>query len=392
MSGLFVFLDTNILIRVATQGQPGCEEHCWEELRKLANDSKVTILVPDIVRLEFSRHARSSIDDLRKGTAKFQEKVRALQKDEEADPFWNESRSLVTTFKETINSSWDELLKDTVAKWRERFANLDSWLHSPGVTAIPFDERILLRAKRRLIAGRYPKQDSSKWTQQQRADRLLDGDCDFCIIESLAWFFERSSGDNTLLFCTENVAHFGLETKDGGRFIHPLLRDGLPPSEIFTDLSSLLEFIKTNRSIDEPEQQAVEEALKKTQADEERIAREMSWQPISSSMTTSTTTTPPPSSSGATLLQWKCVAGVWTRVLGFPRPIAKRVNVLVPNVFEQLEQVGTICFYCLPVRNPDEYGWSGVIPDKFEEVRDISQSLLQNQVRGSIGGYEWWAD
>ena len=40
---VYVFLDTNILIRTITQGMPGCEIESWEELKSLAEKNKVTL-------------------------------------------------------------------------------------------------------------------------------------------------------------------------------------------------------------------------------------------------------------------------------------------------------------------------------------------------------------
>jgi predicted nucleic acid-binding protein len=384
MPSIFVFLDTNILIRIATQGQPGCEKERWEELRKLADDSRVTILIPEIVQLEFTKHARSFLDDFAKGIAAFETKVNDLAKHEEKDPYWNETRDLITAFKVDLNSSWKTSRDNKVAACRRGFANIGSWLRSQAVKQLPFDEQILLRAKRRLIAGRFPKRDSTGWTQQQKADRLLDGDCDFCIIDSLICHFEQANGDNELLFCTANLKDFGLETKDGGRIVHPLFREGLPPSEIFTDLASLIDFINTNRPIQEPKAEDIEEALKETTI-KETLPNEMDWQRISTSIM------PDPSQHAETFWKWTNVAGVWTFGLTDSRRAVKRVNVLVKNTLDQFVQVGTVVFFRLPIQNPDDYGWSG-LPLRFDQAKEISGSLMANVVRGRIDHFEWWAD
>ena len=50
---ILALLDTNIYNRILTQGQPGCEPEHFEQLKKLAAESKVTVIVPEVVLLEF---------------------------------------------------------------------------------------------------------------------------------------------------------------------------------------------------------------------------------------------------------------------------------------------------------------------------------------------------
>ena len=54
----FVFLDTNILVRYVTQGQPGYEPDHWQALRRFLDDRSVALLVPEVVLLEFEKVTR----------------------------------------------------------------------------------------------------------------------------------------------------------------------------------------------------------------------------------------------------------------------------------------------------------------------------------------------
>ncbi len=54
----YVFLDTNIYIRYLTQGKPGCEEACFQELKELIESGKVGLLLPEVVRLELDKFWR----------------------------------------------------------------------------------------------------------------------------------------------------------------------------------------------------------------------------------------------------------------------------------------------------------------------------------------------
>ena len=46
------------LDRIVTQGQPGCTIECFEELKKLAQDGKIRVIVPEVVVLEFEKFCR----------------------------------------------------------------------------------------------------------------------------------------------------------------------------------------------------------------------------------------------------------------------------------------------------------------------------------------------
>ena len=55
MPTTFVCLDTNILYRYATQGQMVCEPEHWLGLLDLIAQSKVNLLMPEVVALEFEK-------------------------------------------------------------------------------------------------------------------------------------------------------------------------------------------------------------------------------------------------------------------------------------------------------------------------------------------------
>jgi predicted nucleic acid-binding protein len=54
-----VFIDTNIFVRIATQGRPGCEQKHFEDLRTLVEERAFRLLVPEVVSLELEKVFRS---------------------------------------------------------------------------------------------------------------------------------------------------------------------------------------------------------------------------------------------------------------------------------------------------------------------------------------------
>ena len=64
------------------------------------------------------------------------------------------------------------------------------------------------------------------------------------------------------MFCTENIQDFGV-TVNQKNALHPLLKDGLPPTEVFTDLTTLIAFLNEHKKVEEPAPEEVDEALGK---------------------------------------------------------------------------------------------------------------------------------
>jgi hypothetical protein len=96
-------------------------------------------------------------------------------------------------------------------------------------------------------------------------------------LESLVRFFEGKDSAGQLLFCTENVKDFCLPLDDDNLAIHPLMREGLPPTNVFKNLRSLVGFVKEHKTVEEPAAEEVNEALEreKTRRIEEEATSEI---------------------------------------------------------------------------------------------------------------------
>jgi predicted nucleic acid-binding protein len=72
---IYVFIDTNIWIRVLTQGRPGCEPERLEEFISLVDDGKLVLLLPDLVELELEKGRRNLADDMIKKLASVEKQI-----------------------------------------------------------------------------------------------------------------------------------------------------------------------------------------------------------------------------------------------------------------------------------------------------------------------------
>ncbi len=64
VTAAYAFIDTNIWIRVLSQGRPGCEVEHLEALEKMTRASSLILIVPEVVELEIAKQWRSFHDDI----------------------------------------------------------------------------------------------------------------------------------------------------------------------------------------------------------------------------------------------------------------------------------------------------------------------------------------
>lgn len=227
---IYAFVDANILIRVLSQGKPGCEPELFEDLRALVAGNAFKLLVPDVVRFELERQMRDLPRELR---VRFGE----LKSNVNQTSVWSE----IADAKESILEQLDSLRETKQQGWRDRFANVDAFLRSDHVTRLAYTPDIMCRAKIRLMRGDKPKKDQ-----------------DAAIIESLAAFFETCTDDHpVLLFCSENHTDFAVELDPGldrsRKFaMDPDIVQGLPQTYYFLRLDELLKIDQGYESLPKP--------------------------------------------------------------------------------------------------------------------------------------------
>ena len=95
---IYAFVDTNILIRVLSQGKPGCEPELFEDLRTLVTGNAFRLLVPDVVRFELEKQMRDFPRELR-------DQFGALKASVNKTHVWSE----IADAKETILQELDSL-------------------------------------------------------------------------------------------------------------------------------------------------------------------------------------------------------------------------------------------------------------------------------------------
>ncbi|HEY1375384.1 MAG TPA: PIN domain-containing protein [Gemmataceae bacterium] len=239
---IYIFVDTNIWVRVISQGRPGCELVHFVALRNLVEQGKAILILPEIVELELEKCWRAFTDDLTKGIGQMEKQIGEVLKQKS----WSEI--------EDVKGSIAAFLQGTREQKRgaaqRHFDGIQEFFQSKQIVRVPLTPDLLFRSRKRLIAGRMPEAENKASN-------------DACIIESLTEFFRgRSEADAQLYFCTDNQTDFGLETSEG-LVLHPLVKDGLPPTKYTTTLRELVAFYRSNQPVAEPPNAEIQEALER---------------------------------------------------------------------------------------------------------------------------------
>ncbi len=240
----YAFVDTNIFIRIATQGRPGCEPNHFNDLQTLVTGDEFQLILPEVVSLEVEKGLGTLPKLVESACDKLSEAVSKATQDT-----WSEIDSLKVDVLSRIN----KLKQSRIKQCLEMSTQIKTFLKSNVIMNIPLTPEILVAAKRRLIVGKMPNSRKSS-------------DQDALIIESLVSYFRTGSRDsvNGLLFCTENTSDFAIEVKGSGlerRFVlDPKIQADLPSTRFSTDLASMLTVVRGFEDLPAPSGAEIEHA------------------------------------------------------------------------------------------------------------------------------------
>lgn len=244
---IHVCIDTNILFRFLTQGRPGCEKGYFDGLQTLSDSGVVRVVLPEVVLLEIQKHFRSLPELLRKRLEEFKKSI-------PTKGIWNEIEDVANDTMAFIDNRRDS----KISTCQQYYSQLQDWLKPDKISLVPLTPDILFNAKRRLIASEMPT-----------AGGKSENDC--IIVESLRAYFRAEGTDgNRLYFCTENCDDFAVELPTGDKnrtfVIHPMLQDGLPPTSVFSDMRTLMNFAEGHDTLPTPTPEEIKEAVKAYEA------------------------------------------------------------------------------------------------------------------------------
>ena len=235
-----------------------CDIRHMDRIQELAADGAVTILFPDTVLMELDKCVNSMENDIIKiYNATELELIKTL--DAMKKPSWNEGVLLIGVLKDNLSKVFAEWKEAWLIEAKDRYRKIRNIADSSNAIRLPFDIDIMFRTSRRWLNGCF--------VTEKRGDKRPEGDC--FLIDSLVRHFETSEGEEQrqLILCTENVKHFGVVADNAGA-IHPVLKEGLPHSQILMTLEGVVDFIEKERQVNEPSVDSVEKALETRKIEE----------------------------------------------------------------------------------------------------------------------------
>jgi hypothetical protein len=161
--------------------------------------------------------------------------------------------------------------KSKIEAAKKTYKGVVTFFESNSTVVLPFDLNVMFEGKRRLIAGMIGAGGTG---------RKKNSESDCCIVAYLARYFTDKQARNIqLMFCSENKSDFGLEMADGRYVFDPNVSEGLPPTELFLDLKSLVEALRQHREVKRPTSAELDEALERTKEKriDERLDRRSDW-------------------------------------------------------------------------------------------------------------------
>lgn len=262
-----IFVDTNIWIRVISQGRPGCEIKHLAALTQLVESKQVLLVLPEVVTLELQKGWGVFTTHVKKAVARLSENLEQAMAAQRKK--WNEIEDIEKDLVPFLQAKQEE--KITAA--RQHYKAIEHLFSLPNVIHLRLSQPILFSARKRLMAGRMPKSERNAEPGKENADTNIHSDA--CIVESLIEFSTHIRADDgpiDLLFCSENEGDFAIRVSNQYA-LHPHVREGLPTTKYFINLASMMEFHFSGAEIKEPSREEVYKELDRQLAAPEPLTR-----------------------------------------------------------------------------------------------------------------------
>src|SRR5687767_11769184 len=140
---IYAFIDTNIWVRVLSQGRPGCEIEHLDNLQTMCAEGKAVFLLPEIVELELEKKWREFTDEMTREIGQLEQKIETAIKPK----LWTEI--------EDVHASIRALLQDAKQKKveaaRASFEKVQVLFGSSQVVKLPLTADLLFQGKKRLM-------------------------------------------------------------------------------------------------------------------------------------------------------------------------------------------------------------------------------------------------
>jgi len=208
-----LFLDTNEYIVCALLTEPDHTPETLGNIEEILDSGKTTLLVPELVKIEFSRVLADTLISIEKGVEDLKKKI---------------AESYPQTIKRDKNDflkAADDLFKKRRASSINAKAKINRLFSHPNTNQIKLTPDIFLNAYKRALSGRKPH-DNKMCSGCCEATHVINNDC--IIFESL--ISELSCKDiKDLIVCTANIKDYAsYDKKNDKHVLHEDLSSDIP--------------------------------------------------------------------------------------------------------------------------------------------------------------------
>jgi hypothetical protein len=203
---MFLFLDTNVYLYASYITQAQHDYRLLSALQDALESSNNTLLLPEVVELEYRRLQREMLGTIRKSVDALTAQIERLSF---PDYLSDERTSILRKLQEALDVREDNSKQADQA--------IDQLFDSSNIVRIPLSPSIMANAYRRALRGLHPFKPQ-KISGEIVPNQLWNADC--TIVESLVDYV-GAQRPNRLVFCTNNLDDFTEQTGKRKRRLHP---------------------------------------------------------------------------------------------------------------------------------------------------------------------------
>lgn len=214
----YLCIDTNIFIQCCLLELEGDNIDALKQLHKLLDESKVYLLLPEVIELEFYKKLQNKVDEIEQMVGKHKANINKDNFDDK--------------IKKDLLSKLDSVLKERERNASKVLKEIGVIFSHKNTFKIGLSTDIFIDAYKSFLRGEKP----------YKSNTIISQDC--LIIQSLKYFL-KDKADNPLYLCSLNTEDFAKNktsniSQTHNPEIHPDVKKMLTSIQYYTNLFSLL--------------------------------------------------------------------------------------------------------------------------------------------------------
>lgn len=223
----YVLIDTNVLINCCLYSENNEDVKVLRSLKDAIILKKFTFLLPEVIELEFKRIAYKRFEDFKQNLVNYEENIYRIVQ------CYPRAKAEINSFiqKRGLKKKLQDIISDLQKNFEQSKKIVEQIFENKNTCRIAMDEKILLEAYKRGIAGKKPYKPC-RINNEDIYGAVIQADC--VIVETVKSFL-KDEKDYLLFICTNNKGDFGKGDK-----IHEDIASDFEKVKIYSFLYKLL--------------------------------------------------------------------------------------------------------------------------------------------------------